>query len=238
MPQIAATTVLQLALLLSALPAQYLISRWSGSTVAQRFHAITRLRGIWREWKASYLNSTAWSELVHEHMSKVRSLIGLGEGGQVSPEFADPEWTMLDNDHGYFGASRAVRSPRPLFVFLRVGEVVRERKANMVGVVIGWDAELRAPPEWLNKVYSDHEEAKALHTPHYKVIFHGPGAKSVLIAYLPQTQLERITDVELTIPTLEKYFTHFNGKQFVMQSWLREMYPDDEVEDEEETWLH
>ena len=54
-----------------------------------------------------------------------------------------------------------MRSPRPLFVFLRVGEVVRERKANMVGVVIGWDDELRAPEEWLNKVYSDHEVSPA-----------------------------------------------------------------------------
>lgn len=42
MPQLSATAVLQLVLLLSALPAQYFISRWSGSTAAQRYHATTR----------------------------------------------------------------------------------------------------------------------------------------------------------------------------------------------------
>ncbi|CAL8313455.1 unnamed protein product [Lota lota] len=235
MPQIAATTVLQLALLLSAIPAQYLISRWSGSTVAQRYHATTRLRGIWKEWKASYLNSTAWSEWVYEQTSKIRSLTGSGEEGPVPQESANLEMLMFENDQGFFGASRAVRSPRPLFVFLRVGEVVRERKGQMVGVVIGWDAELRAPLEWVNKVYSNQEEVRAEQTPHYRVLFSGPGANSVMLAYLPQSQLERITDVELVIPTLERYFTHFNGRQFVMRTWLRELYPEDEDEDE---WLH
>lgn len=42
MPRLTATAALQLALLLSAVPAQYLISRWSGSTAAQRFHSTAR----------------------------------------------------------------------------------------------------------------------------------------------------------------------------------------------------
>lgn len=42
MPQLSGATVLQLVLLLSAVPAQYFISRWSGTTAAQRFHATTR----------------------------------------------------------------------------------------------------------------------------------------------------------------------------------------------------
>lgn len=42
MPRLTATAALQLVLLLSAVPAQYLISRWSGSTAAQRFHSTAR----------------------------------------------------------------------------------------------------------------------------------------------------------------------------------------------------
>ncbi|CAG00084.1 unnamed protein product [Tetraodon nigroviridis] len=42
MPQLGTAAVLQLVLLLSAVPAQYLLSRWSGSTAAQRYHATTR----------------------------------------------------------------------------------------------------------------------------------------------------------------------------------------------------
>ncbi|KAJ3595667.1 hypothetical protein NHX12_004970 [Muraenolepis orangiensis] len=149
MPQVAATTVLQLALLLSAIPAQYLISRWSGSTAAQRYHATTRLRRIWKDWSGSYLNGTAWREWAEHKTSTFRSLGGSREEGPGPG--GTPEGWMLDNDQGYFGASRAVRSPRPPFVFLRVGEVVRERNGLMVGVVVGWDAELHAPPGWLSK---------------------------------------------------------------------------------------
>ncbi|KAG7262047.1 hypothetical protein CRUP_017800 [Coryphaenoides rupestris] len=145
MPLLTPTTVLQIALLLSAIPAQYLISRWSGATVTQRYHATTR------------------------------SLVGLGDEEPSPEDSASPEMWMFDNEHGYFGASRAARSPRPPFVFLRVGAVVRERNGHMVGVVVGWDAERRAPEEWVNRVYPNQE---------------------------------------LEIPTLEQYFTHFNGRQF------------------------
>lgn len=33
------------------------------------------------------------------------------------------------------------------------------------------------------------------------------------------------------IPTLENYFTHFDGKRFLLQPWLREIFPEDEIED-------
>lgn len=54
-------------------------------------------------------------------------------------------------------ASKTVRSPRPLFVFLRVGEVVMERKGMMVGVVVSWDPEMRAPSQWVERVYANSE---------------------------------------------------------------------------------
>jgi len=65
-------------------------------------------------------------------------------------------------------ASKTVRSPRPPFVFLRVGEVVMERKGHMVGVVVGWDPELRAPPEWVDRVYSNSEVSSSLSAPQAK----------------------------------------------------------------------
>uniref|UniRef100_A0A3B3UVI9 Si:dkey-261l7.2 n=1 Tax=Poecilia latipinna TaxID=48699 RepID=A0A3B3UVI9_9TELE len=197
MPQLSPAAALQIALLLSAVPAQYYISRWSGSTAAQR--------------RTSYLNATAWSDWTNQQLSKV-SLVGLGqEEEQVSPPI---ETMIFDNDHGFFGASKAVRSPRPPFVFLRVGEVVLERKGHMIGVVVSWDEELRAPQEWVDKMYSNSEKAEK--TPHYKVLFGGPGPSSLMVAYLPPD-----------IPTLENYFTHFDGTRFVMQDWLRELFPED-----------
>ncbi|XP_070705458.1 uncharacterized protein [Pempheris klunzingeri] len=230
MPQLSATAMLQLALLLSAVPAQYFISRWSGSTVAQRYHATTRLLRIWKEW-TSYFNCSAWMDWTSLQMSKVQSLVGLGQEEQMAQESLAVEAMLYDNDQGFFGASKTVRSPRPPYVFLRVGEVVMERKGHMVGVVVSWDPELRAPPQWVDRMYSDFEGTKAEMTPHYKVLFSGPGPTSVMVAYLPQTQLERITGMRPDIPTLETYFTHFDGERFVMQPWLREIYPEDAIED-------
>uniref|UniRef100_A0A3Q2TR69 Si:dkey-261l7.2 n=1 Tax=Fundulus heteroclitus TaxID=8078 RepID=A0A3Q2TR69_FUNHE len=229
MPQLRAAAALQLALLLSAVPAQYFISQWSGSTAAQRYHATTRLLRVWKQWRTSYLNATEWSDWAHRQLSRFKSLVGLGQQEeQVSPPI---ETMIFDNDQGFFGASKAVRSPRPPFVFLRVGEVVMERKGHRIGVVVSWDPELRAPPEWVDRMYSDSEDMKAEKTPHYKVLFSGPGASSLMVAYLPQTQLERITGMRPDIPTLENYFTHFDGTRFVMQDWLRELFPEDEDED-------
>ncbi|XP_023133511.1 uncharacterized protein si:dkey-261l7.2 [Amphiprion ocellaris] len=231
MPELRAAVVLQVALLLSAVPVQYLISRWSGSTAVQRFHATTRLLRIWKEWRGSYLNGTAWTDWTNQQMSRVMSLFGFGQEGETAPESPPIETMMYDNDQGFFGASKTVRSPRPPYVFLRVGEVVLERNRQMVGVVVSWDPELRAPPEWVDRVYSDFEGTKAERTPHYKVLFNGPGPSSLMVAYLPQTQLERITGMRPDIPTLENYFTHFDGERFVMQPWLRELFPEDEEED-------
>ncbi|XP_034435956.1 uncharacterized protein si:dkey-261l7.2 isoform X2 [Hippoglossus hippoglossus] len=268
MPQMSTATVLQIALLLSAVPAQYLISRWSGSSAVQRYHATTRLLRIWKEWRGSYLNGTAWMDWANQHMSNVMSLVGLEQEETSAPP---PVETLLyGNDQGFFGASTEVRSPRPPFVFLRVGEVVMERKGHMVGVVVSWDPELRAPLEWIKRMYSGPEVSSwnfyspPLHdvlfdthfvenlklsqfkelcvcvcvqgttaekTPHYKVLFSGPGATSLLVAYLPQTQLERITGMKPDVPTLENYFTHFDGERFIMQPWLREIFPEDEVSD-------
>eukprot|EP00066_Takifugu_rubripes_P026094 XP_011615360.1 PREDICTED: uncharacterized protein LOC105418226 [Takifugu rubripes] len=232
MPQLRAAAVLQLGLLLSAVPAQYFISRWSGSTAAQRYHASTRLVRIWRDWQKSYLNSTVWMEWANKHFSKVMSLVGL-EDAQMAQESLALEAMIFDNDQGFFGASKTVRSPRPPYVFLRVGEVVMESKRHMVGVVVSWDPELRAPQKWIDRVYSVSEGLKAENTPHYKVVFGGHDDDSVIIGYLPQTQLERITGLRPDIPTLENYFTHYDGERFAMQPWLRELFPEDVVEDEE-----
>ncbi|KAG9347656.1 hypothetical protein JZ751_005228 [Albula glossodonta] len=108
------------------------------------------------------------------------------------------EVLMHDNDQGYFGASKEVRSPRPLYVLHRVGQVVMEKNNHMVGVIVSWDHRLKAPPEWTKKMYSSSE-----------------------------TSLELLTGFQPDIPTLNMYFSHFDGKKFVMQSWLQELFPED-----------
>lgn len=47
-------------------------------------------------------------------------------------------------------------------MFLRVGEVVMERKGGMVGVVVSWDPEMRAPQEWIDRMYANSEVSDPL----------------------------------------------------------------------------
>ncbi|XP_077443181.1 uncharacterized protein LOC144064465 [Stigmatopora argus] len=223
MPQVTLTTVMQLVLLLSAFPAQYLILEWSGSTVAQRFHSMARLIHVWKDW-SSYLNVSVWSNWINLLLSEVWSVSDMEEDDGT--QSVDIKAMMLDNDQGFFGASKVARSPRPPYVFLRVGEVVMERRSHQVGVVVSWDAEMRAPPKWLDWIYRKSEDVAAK-TPHYKVYFGGPGANHIVVAYLPQTQLKRLTGTRPKIPSLDNFFSHFDGDRFVPQPWLREIFPED-----------
>lgn len=64
-------------------------------------------------------------------------------------------------------ASKTARSPRPPYVFLRVGQVVMERKGHMVGVVVSWDPEMRAPQQWVDRMYSNYEVGRHNSTHHF-----------------------------------------------------------------------
>ncbi|XP_035378135.1 uncharacterized protein si:dkey-261l7.2 isoform X2 [Electrophorus electricus] len=198
MPQITAMAMLQLALLLSALPAQYLISKWTSGNAAQRSLATQGVFG---------------AEEAFEHALEESLALDL---------------LMQSNDQGYFGASEEKRSPRPEYVLHRVGDVVLERQNRVVGVIVGWDAGLRAPPEWLKRKKFTESEIKRLEdTPHYRILFSGPDPSSLLIGYLPQTVIHLFDGYKPDIPTLGQYFSHFDGKRFVMQGWLKDLYPDD-----------
>ncbi|KAJ8355741.1 hypothetical protein SKAU_G00185350 [Synaphobranchus kaupii] len=225
MPQITAAAILQIGLLLSALPAQYLISKWSGSNSAQRHRATQRLIAAWDDLWKSYLNVTVWTDWLDQWINKL--MFSATQEDDDQGESPALEVQMHDNDQGYFGASRVVRRPRPPYVLHRVGQVVMEKRNHMVGVIVSWDDRLKAPQSWVKKMYSDSEVQRAEDTPHYKVIFSGPGPSSFLVGYLPQASLELFNGLKPEIPTIERYFSHYDGKRFVMKPWLQELFPDD-----------
>ncbi|XP_076129448.1 uncharacterized protein LOC143110440 isoform X1 [Alosa pseudoharengus] len=230
MPQITATTILQLALLLSALPAQYLISKWSSVSAAERYHSIKSFLRAWNDLRSSYLNASAWIEWATSWVPKVtfsRLFDDPEEVEDVDDGSPPLEELLQDNDLGYFAASKDVHSPRPMYVLHRVGHVVMESQNNMVGVIVGWDAELRAPPNWIKKRYTPPELQSAVDSPHYKVVFSGPASSSIMVGYLPQSALRRIRGYKPEIPTLDLYFSDFDGEKFVMKPWLEQIYPED-----------
>ncbi|XP_015202290.2 uncharacterized protein [Lepisosteus oculatus] len=249
MPQITAAAAIQICLLLSALPAQYLISQWTGNSAAQRNRATQRLLGTWNNFRKSYLNVGEWTDWLNRWIA---NLVPISDLGQQDQDGESPalEVLLYSNDQGYFGASTEVRSPRPAGVLFHVGEVVMDMDNHMVGVIVSWDEQLRAPPEWVKKMYTGTELQKAEQIPHYKVLFNGPGPSSVFVGYIPQTSLERFIGIKLPltlhwgpglpgpvargsalrqpdIPTLDHYFSHFDGERFIMKSWLRDIFPHD-----------
>ena len=54
------------------------------------------------------------------------------------------------------------RSPRPSKVLYRVGQVIRHKRLNIRGVIIGWDENAKAPIDWIERNYSE-EEVILLH---------------------------------------------------------------------------
>ncbi|XP_049612363.1 uncharacterized protein si:dkey-261l7.2 [Syngnathus scovelli] len=229
MPQLTLSAAVQLVLLLSAFPAQYLIYKWSGNTAEQRLLASAKLIRMWKEWSSSYLSISTWSEWSQQQYAKILSALGVDMEGEA--DSATVETMMFDNDQGYFGASKEVRSPRPPYVFLRVGEVVVDRKTHRLGVVVSWDSEMRAPAEWVFRMYKGTRSVAAKKTPHYKVLFNGPGPNHVIVAYLPQTHLKRVTGKKPNIASLDHYFIGFDGDRFVPQTWLKEIFPEDDIDD-------
>ncbi|XP_028825222.1 uncharacterized protein LOC114784082 [Denticeps clupeoides] len=221
-----ARPLLQLTLLLAALPAQYLLSRWSGDGDS----ATDRLLSMWADLRRSYLNVSAWAEWMSSCLPDITRL----RAPQVEEEAEEDipgespalEVLLHDNDLGYFGASTEVHSPRPAYVLHRVGQVVMETENHMIGVIISWDAKLRAPPQWIKKRYSESEMKRAEDSPHYKIVFNGPGPSSIMIGYLPQSAIRPLTGMKPDIPTLDHYFTHFDGEKFVLQPWLEQIYPE------------
>lgn len=52
------------------------------------------------------------------------------------------------------------------------------------------------------------QATKAENTPHYKVLFSGPGPSSVVIGYLPQTQLQRISGIRVCLKKTKQTTLH------------------------------
>jgi len=53
--------------------------------------------------------------------------------------------------------STITRSPKPTKVLYRVGQVIKHKRLNIRGVIIGWDDACKAPDEWIERNYSEEE---------------------------------------------------------------------------------
>ncbi|XP_069743528.1 uncharacterized protein [Narcine bancroftii] len=222
MPRFTGAAALQIGLLISALPAQYILTRWFGNDSTQRIQASRRLINKWNQFRKSYLTLQAWKDWLKELSLKERSFENEDPLGE-SPAF---EVLLLKEKNGYFAGSLEHRSPRPPNVKYRVGQVFRHKHEGFLGVIVGWDENAKAPPDWLNERYpSGLQDLK--YTPHYKVLIHTNDGTTSEMDYIAEEVIVTLTGIQVHHPLMPSFFSSFDGEQYLMLSWLKKVYPHD-----------
>ncbi|NWU11426.1 FBX21 protein, partial [Cephalopterus ornatus] len=240
MPHINAAAALQVSMLLFALPAQYFISQWYGTDTVERHQIIERL--IIASWSCStrsYLTLDVWSNHLKLWLSKTRYgffltgrpcfKVGLlilhfrnWYYGEKKTESGDNE----ANPHSYFAGSTQVHSPRPEYVQFRVGQVVSHKRFGYSGVIVGWDVTADSPEEWLQPGYPPRKQ-DLKNTPHYRILINKANGFGKSTAYVPEEEITIIMGLEVHHPDMETYFTGYDGSKYIMQPWLKKLYPHD-----------
>lgn len=219
---------LQLSLLLLAVPTQYFITRFiTAPDTGTRNLAFRRLLSSAEGFRNKYLSLAAWSQWCQDIMSMLRGR-RWEYAGQDNPNGESPAVEVLQykDKKGYFGTSPKPREPRPANVMFHVGQVVRHKKWNYRGVIIGWDAKARAPQSWLGKMHPQ-DKKHWQEQPNYSILVDTRDRLSPQITYVPQENIEVILNTQILHPSLDNYFEYYDGGQYILRPWLQAIYPQD-----------
>ncbi|XP_067388773.1 F-box only protein 21-like isoform X2 [Emydura macquarii macquarii] len=128
--------------------------------------------------------------------------------------------------HDYFAKSTHIRSPKPESVLFNVGQVIVHRRFGYSGVIVGWDVKARAPKDWLQHKYPP-EKQGLRDTPHYRILINRANRFGKSTVYIPEEEITIIMGLEVHHPDLTAYFSRYDGSKYIMQPWLRKIYPHD-----------
>uniref|UniRef100_A0A914UVA4 Hemimethylated DNA-binding domain-containing protein n=1 Tax=Plectus sambesii TaxID=2011161 RepID=A0A914UVA4_9BILA len=215
MPEFTRVQFIQLALLLLAVPVQYLLSRSSSENFRQ--YELKRVFTDIGELN-SYLSLTGWLKWCRSLLEHLR---------KDQPDDSPPP-EVLENqkvDNGFFGSSTEPRAPRPPHVKFRVGQVFKHKVHGYRAVIIGWDETAKAPKDWLDKMHTNRIDLRTL--PNYSVIIDTRDRLTPQIAYVPEENIELVENVKIMHPLVEHYFEQWDGAQYLLRPWLRKVYPQD-----------
>ncbi|NWX68174.1 FBX21 protein, partial [Alca torda] len=240
MPHINAAAALQICVLLSALPAQYFISQWYGTDSVQRIQITERLIiASWSSFTKSYLSLDAWADRLKLWLSKTRCgtwsyfLPGRAKGVRLKEGrnwyYGEKKTKIGDNEaetHSYFAESSHVRSPKPEYIQFSVGQVIVHKRFGYSGVIVGWDVKAKAPEEWLQHKYPPAKQ-DLKDTPHYRILINKANGYGKSTAYIPEEEITIIMGLEVHHPDMKAYFSGYDGSKYIMQPWLKKIYPHD-----------
>eukprot|EP00118_Oscarella_pearsei_P026688 m.310292 g.310292 ORF g.310292 m.310292 type:complete len:265 (+) comp50681_c0_seq1:49-843(+) len=125
----------------------------------------------------------------------------------------------------HFTSSRK-RRKRKGFVKYRVGQVVYHKRWGYRGVIVGWDEYAKAPDFWL-RMNHPFDKPEWRRQPNYAVLVDTQDRPEPQETYIPQDNIEIITNTKIKHPDVSDYFDSFDGAQYLPSEWLREMYPED-----------
>ncbi|NXA70295.1 FBX21 protein, partial [Mohoua ochrocephala] len=251
MPHINAAAALQISMLLLALPAQYFISQWYGTDSAERIQITERLIiASWSISTRSYLSLDAWADRLKLWLSKTsipRGIINLLIITKTlllktclyvellilhfrNWYYGENKTNSGDNEakpHSYFTESTHVHSPKPEYIKFRVGQVIIHRRFGYSGVIVGWDVKANTPEERLQPRYPPVKQ-DLKDTPHYRILINKANGFGKSTAYVPEEEITIIMGLEVVYhPDMETYFSGYDGSKYIMQPWLKKLYPHD-----------
>ncbi|NXR20411.1 FBX21 protein, partial [Cinclus mexicanus] len=233
MPHINAAAALQISMLLFALPAQYFISQWYGTESAERIQRTERLIiASWSISARSYLSPDAWADRLKLWLSKTRTflyaeLLILHFRSWYYGESKTKSGENEAKSHSYFAESTHVHSPKPEYIKFRVGQVIIHRRFGYSGVIVGWDVKANTPGDQLQPTYPLVKQ-DLKDTPHYQILINKANGFGKSTAYVPEEEIAVIMGLEVVYhPDMETYFSGYDGSKYIMQPWLKKLYPHD-----------
>ncbi|XP_072189403.1 uncharacterized protein [Excalfactoria chinensis] len=239
MPHISTAAALQICALLAALPAQYYISQWYGTQPAQRVRMTKRLIACRSSFTKSYLSLDLWADRLKLWLSEARQ----GEGRKTERaklakliEEEGRTWYHGEKkiksayneaeNNSYFAASSHVHSPKPESIHFSVGQVIVHKTFGYLGVIVGWDVKAEAPEEWLQHKYPP-EKQDVRDTPHYRILINNASGFGKSTAYVSEEEITITVGLQVHHPDLQVYFCGYDGSKYILQPWLRDIYPHD-----------
>ncbi|KAK3235711.1 hypothetical protein CYMTET_54102 [Cymbomonas tetramitiformis] len=122
----------------------------------------------------------------------------------------------------HFAGSQQPRINKPADVKFSIGQVFSNvGEPPYRGVVVGWDEITKVPTGWpsLSK-----NRQPWLSKPHYSVLVHGDGSSRYIVD--DNMRLEA-NPKPIDHPSVDEYFTHFDGQHYCPAEELQAIYPED-----------
>ena len=217
---------IQLGLLLMAVPAQYLFTKFMSTTDSQRSHAIRNLVNDAAIFKEKYLSWKSWKQWCSDIFGSMSSFSDDPNVDDLQGESPALEVILYKDPQGYFAASAQPRSPRPPNVQYRIGQVIKHKVWGYRGVIIGWDPKCRAPEEWIKQMHRE-DKPEWRNMPNYSILVDTRDRLTPQVTYVPEENLEVISNMKIMHPGIEDYFEGFDGAQYLPRPWMKVVYPHD-----------